>query len=299
MSAIDYCAFCGREVIFRNIDGRVVPLHPEGGCPNGGVGRKAKVLEKNCPKCGQNAFYVTHNGGFFWVDELGPPWPKHPCFPTQPGFSAVKQKLEKTPRRKAAAVPVFVPAKQVASSAATRSMVTDRPTGRQMPAPLTDVKKLGKEQKAPKTVAPKPSTSRPPKGIGVDGFRGSSIRVSPKELSTLPRMTLHVDYEGRSMSLEYIPVINLLAKVLGPTDESDRHLARESYVVAKGSGVAVFSWAELDPELTEPHVGVVIRSNGAALPAELGPYWLAVFGEKLDVRSIRNLDCLQIRKLER
>ena len=34
----------------------------------------------NCPKCGQGAYYVQHNGGFVWVDELGPPWPKHPCF---------------------------------------------------------------------------------------------------------------------------------------------------------------------------------------------------------------------------
>jgi hypothetical protein len=34
----------------------------------------------SCPKCGQSVFFIRHNGGSVWVDELGPPWPKHPCF---------------------------------------------------------------------------------------------------------------------------------------------------------------------------------------------------------------------------
>lgn len=33
-----------------------------------------------CPHCKQPVFFIRHNGGSVWVDELGPPWPKHPCF---------------------------------------------------------------------------------------------------------------------------------------------------------------------------------------------------------------------------
>jgi hypothetical protein len=33
-----------------------------------------------CPKCGEQVFFVRHNGGSVWFDELGPPWPKHKCF---------------------------------------------------------------------------------------------------------------------------------------------------------------------------------------------------------------------------
>ena len=33
-----------------------------------------------CPKCGQDVFFIRHNGGSVWVDELGWPWPKHGCF---------------------------------------------------------------------------------------------------------------------------------------------------------------------------------------------------------------------------
>ena len=33
-----------------------------------------------CPKCGADVFFIRHNGGSVWVDELGWPWPKHGCF---------------------------------------------------------------------------------------------------------------------------------------------------------------------------------------------------------------------------
>lgn len=34
----------------------------------------------SCPKCGADVFFVRHNGGSAWFDELGWPWPKHGCF---------------------------------------------------------------------------------------------------------------------------------------------------------------------------------------------------------------------------
>lgn len=33
-----------------------------------------------CPICKKDVFFIRHNGGCVWVDELGWPWPKHPCF---------------------------------------------------------------------------------------------------------------------------------------------------------------------------------------------------------------------------
>jgi hypothetical protein len=33
-----------------------------------------------CPRCGALVFFVRHNGGSMYFDELGWPWPKHACF---------------------------------------------------------------------------------------------------------------------------------------------------------------------------------------------------------------------------
>jgi hypothetical protein len=33
-----------------------------------------------CPICGDAVFFVRHNGGSVWFDDLGRPWPKHACF---------------------------------------------------------------------------------------------------------------------------------------------------------------------------------------------------------------------------
>lgn len=36
--------------------------------------------ETKCPECGENVWFIRHNSGSIWVDELGWPWEKHACF---------------------------------------------------------------------------------------------------------------------------------------------------------------------------------------------------------------------------
>jgi hypothetical protein len=33
-----------------------------------------------CPRCRKPVYFVRHNDGSFWVNAMGWPWPKHPCF---------------------------------------------------------------------------------------------------------------------------------------------------------------------------------------------------------------------------
>ena len=33
-----------------------------------------------CPECGKDVFRGLYNGGIYWVESLGDPWPNHPCF---------------------------------------------------------------------------------------------------------------------------------------------------------------------------------------------------------------------------
>lgn len=48
-----------------------------------------------CPICGAEVYFVRHNGGCVWLDSLGLPWPKHPCFddPDEVLFSSTKKEL--------------------------------------------------------------------------------------------------------------------------------------------------------------------------------------------------------------
>lgn len=32
-----------------------------------------------CPRCKTDVYYIRHNGGSAWFDDLGWPWPKHSC----------------------------------------------------------------------------------------------------------------------------------------------------------------------------------------------------------------------------
>jgi hypothetical protein len=93
------CKHCGAEIEFRYVDGRCVPIHPDGGwhcgswsaantyrAPYHSAPSPREWHEKefthptHCPECGADVYFIRHNGGSVWVEELGWPWPKHACF---------------------------------------------------------------------------------------------------------------------------------------------------------------------------------------------------------------------------
>jgi hypothetical protein len=85
------CDKCGGEIEFRYIGGRnsPSPIHISGGCTGEStITNKSSIslaFEKicyptKCPKCGSSIYFIKHNGGSVWLDELGWPWPKHKCF---------------------------------------------------------------------------------------------------------------------------------------------------------------------------------------------------------------------------
>jgi hypothetical protein len=77
------CRYCGGEIIFRTEDGAPIPIHLSGGCyPSSSYTRIVSFVDPNarCPVCGDRVFfYRSPLDGRVFFDELGPPWPKHPC----------------------------------------------------------------------------------------------------------------------------------------------------------------------------------------------------------------------------
>lgn len=87
------CHQCGNPIIFRYVDGVCTPIHTNDGCFLGTTGgaiedyagyredRNSQCFPTNCPECGDDVFFIRHNGGCVWVDPpLGYPWYKHGCF---------------------------------------------------------------------------------------------------------------------------------------------------------------------------------------------------------------------------
>lgn len=86
------CSRCGQSIMFRYIEGRCIPIHPDGGC--GGVSgslnardfsgylhsEESTCFRTSCPECGESVFFIRYNGGSVWIEPpLGPPWQKHRC----------------------------------------------------------------------------------------------------------------------------------------------------------------------------------------------------------------------------
>src|ERR1017187_3871970 len=87
------CRDCGQDITFRYISGVCTPIHLDGYCPGRSpysADTLRRAVHTRCPRCSQMVYLVRHNGGSVWIDELGPPWPKHPCFETDAGRPATQ-----------------------------------------------------------------------------------------------------------------------------------------------------------------------------------------------------------------
>lgn len=89
------CEKCGGQIEIRYKNGHKIPIHTSGNCraqsggrPYGSTGiirRRDDVCHPTrCPHCSRAVFFIRHNDGSVWVDELGWPWPKHECFDSTP-----------------------------------------------------------------------------------------------------------------------------------------------------------------------------------------------------------------------
>ena len=93
------CGSCGKKIKHRYIRGVVVPLGCR--CP-----REEKLQTEDpesfcrptkCPKCANAVYFIRHNGGSVWLDQLGQPWPRHGCFLEDENATAFFRLLEKIP----------------------------------------------------------------------------------------------------------------------------------------------------------------------------------------------------------
>jgi predicted RNA-binding Zn-ribbon protein involved in translation (DUF1610 family) len=93
------CNRCGQQITFRKVDGKTIPIHLNGRCTGGYGGRPVRYITQpvaakeifdeprsylnpnaKCPVCGKSVFFFqSEYGGRVFFDDVGWPWPKHPC----------------------------------------------------------------------------------------------------------------------------------------------------------------------------------------------------------------------------
>lgn len=117
------------DIIFRTINGIVRPI-TVGGQSLKGKSKKSTTnetykLRKNhycdfrsftvpnvkCKKCGQLVYYYEHpSGSRVLFDELGPPWPLHPCFSAEQSIKnqSVKTTVKSVNRKEKGWIPVVI-----------------------------------------------------------------------------------------------------------------------------------------------------------------------------------------------
>jgi hypothetical protein len=127
-------------------------------------------------------------------------------------------------------------------------------------------------------------------------FGDKSAEWTPATLAALPHQSVTVINSHTKASLTYsgVPLIDLL-KQLGvhakPMGEDLR-----LYLVAQGSDgyEAVYSVAEVNPEMNSATVIVADTLAGNPLPADKGPLQLVTTGDKALARCVRNLVAIRV-----
>ena len=130
-------------------------------------------------------------------------------------------------------------------------------------------------------------------------FGDKSAEWTPATLGALPHATLTVFNAHAKANQTYtgVPLIELLSKLGVPAKPHGNDL--RLYLVAEGADgyKAVYSVAEINPDLHDGTVIVADTMDGRPL-AEAGPLQLVAAGEKRPARWVRNLVAVKVLAVE-
>lgn len=135
--------------------------------------------------------------------------------------------------------------------------------------------------------------------LAVVGPEGKAIILSAADLAVLPRAAVELDAHGERHRYEGPLLIEVLAKAGAPTGKALRGPALADVVLVEArDGYAVaLGLAEADPATRRNRMILADRRDGAALPADEGPYRLVVEGDLRPARSARMVNRLVVRRL--
>lgn len=137
--------------------------------------------------------------------------------------------------------------------------------------------------------------------LTVGGDVATPLTLAVDELKVLPRTTVEVQEDGRTLRYEGVLVGELLKRAGVPLGAELRGDAVASYIVASASDGyrAVFSLAEVDPAFTRNDIIVADTIDGKPLFAYQGPVRLVAPRDSRGARSIRMLQRIDVVRLKK
>ena len=151
------------------------------------------------------------------------------------------------------------------------------------------------------TPAATAAAQTPERTLIVGGDVATPLTLAVDDLKTLPRTTVEVQEDGRTLKYEGVLVGELLKRAGVPLGAELRGDAVASFIVASASDGyrAVFSLAEVDPAFTRNDIVVADTIDGKPLFAYQGPVRLVAPKDARGARSIRMLQRIDVVRLKK
>jgi len=138
-------------------------------------------------------------------------------------------------------------------------------------------------------------------GLTIAGSVERPLKLGLSDLTRMPHKTVHVkDHDGKAVTYEGVSLIDVLKLAGVPSGDGLRgpNMATCVLAEAKDGYRVVFALPELDPGFSDNEVLLVDRANGEPLSATQGPLRIVVPHEKRPARWIRNVQRLQVVKVQ-
>ena len=144
-----------------------------------------------------------------------------------------------------------------------------------------------------------PAEAKQPAGVLRLGFCEKSADWTVEALAALPHktITLYNVHAKANQSYSGVSLFDLLSKLGAPTTPHGKEL--RLYLVAEGTDgyEAVYSLAEINPDLRDATVLIADAMDGKPLAGN-GPFQLVANGEKRPARWVRNLKSVRVLMAE-
>ena len=137
--------------------------------------------------------------------------------------------------------------------------------------------------------------------IMIGGDVATPLTITPAEFKTLPRTTVKVTEEDRTVTYEGVSLGELLNRAGAPVGPKLRGNAVASYItcIANDGYQVVFSLAEADPGFTSNEIIVADTVDGKPLFDYQGPFRIVAPHDKAGARSMRMLERIEVVRLRK